>query len=59
MPLAAFVFSHLLSPSHTVYRVARRYMLIASLQFVLVTGAVGFLTTWWFVNKIFAAVKVD
>jgi transmembrane 9 superfamily protein 2/4 len=35
------------------------YMLIASLQFVLVTGTVGLLTSWWFVLKIFGAVKVD
>jgi len=35
------------------------YMLIASLLFVLVTGTVGFFAAWWFVCKIFAAVKVD
>ena len=35
------------------------YMLIASLLFVLITGTVGFFSAWWFVWKIFAAVKVD
>ena len=35
------------------------YMLIASLLFVLMTGTVGFFSSWWFVWKIFAAVKVD
>jgi transmembrane 9 superfamily protein 2/4 len=35
------------------------YMLIASLVFVLVTGTVGFLASFWFVWKIFEAVKVD
>ena len=35
------------------------YMFIASTLFVLVTGTVGFFASWWFVWKIFAAVKVD
>merc|ERR1719453_2092628 len=35
------------------------YMLISSLLFVLMTGTVGFFASWWFVWKIFAAVKVD
>jgi len=35
------------------------YMLIAALLFVLMTGTVGFFSSWWFVLKIFAAVKVD
>ena len=35
------------------------YMAIASMLFVLVTGTVGFFASWWFVWKIFAAVKVD
>jgi len=35
------------------------YMLIASLLFVLMTGTVGFFSAWWFVWKIFSAVKVD
>ena len=35
------------------------YMLIASVLFVLVTGTVGFFASWWFVWKIFSAVKVD
>ena len=35
------------------------YMTIVSLLFVLVTGTVGFMCSWWFVLKIFSAVKVD
>ena len=35
------------------------YMLIASLLFTVITGTVGFLSSWWFVWQIFAAVKVD
>ena len=35
------------------------YMLISSTLFVLVTGTIGFFASWWFVWKIFAAVKVD
>jgi len=35
------------------------YMLIAAVIFVLMTGTVGFMAAWWFVWKIFAAVKVD
>ena len=35
------------------------YMLMVSLLFVLGSGTVGFLATWWFVWKIFSAVKVD
>ena len=35
------------------------YMLIAAIIFVLMTGTVGFLSSWWFVQTIFGAVKVD
>jgi len=35
------------------------YMLIASMLFVLMTGTVGFYSSWWFVWQIFKAVKVD
>ena len=35
------------------------YMCIASFLFVLMTGTIGFFASWWFVWKIFAAVKVD
>ena len=35
------------------------YMLMVSLLFVLGSGTVGFLATWWFVWKIYGAVKVD
>ena len=35
------------------------YMMIAALLFVLMTGTVGFFSSWWFVRTIFAAVKVD
>ena len=35
------------------------YMMLASLLFVLMTGTVGFFSSWWFVWKIFSAVKVD
>ena len=35
------------------------YMTIMSLLFVLVTGTVGFLCSWWFIYQIYGAVKVD
>jgi len=35
------------------------YMFIASLLFSVTTGTIGFLASWWFVLKIYAAVKVD
>jgi len=35
------------------------YMCISSFLFVLMTGTIGFFASWWFVWKIFAAVKVD
>eukprot|EP00316_Scyphosphaera_apsteinii_P020015 CAMPEP_0119308604 /NCGR_PEP_ID=MMETSP1333-20130426/11553_1 /TAXON_ID=418940 /ORGANISM="Scyphosphaera apsteinii, Strain RCC1455" /LENGTH=629 /DNA_ID=CAMNT_0007312415 /DNA_START=21 /DNA_END=1910 /DNA_ORIENTATION=- len=35
------------------------YMAITSMLFCLITGTVGFLSSWWFVWKIYAAVKVD
>ncbi len=35
------------------------YMLIAAIIFSLMTGTVGFMAAWWFVWKIFSAVKVD
>jgi len=35
------------------------YMLIAAIIFALMTGTVGFMAAWWFVWKIFSAVKVD
>lgn len=35
------------------------YMFITSMMFSLVTGTVGFLASWWFVIKIYGAVKVD
>merc|ERR1719217_1753786 len=35
------------------------YMMMVSILFVLMTGTVGFFASWWFVWKIFAAVKVD
>ena len=35
------------------------YMFVASLLFALMTGTIGFLSCWWFVIKIFGAVKVD
>jgi transmembrane 9 superfamily member 2/4 len=34
-------------------------MLIAAIIFALMTGTVGFMAAWWFVWKIFSAVKVD
>ena len=35
------------------------YMTIGALLFAITTGTVGFLASWWFVLKIYAAVKVD
>lgn len=35
------------------------YMLLASILFSLVTGTIGFLASWFFVWKIYSAVKVD
>jgi len=35
------------------------YMFVASLMFTLVTGTVGFFSSWWFVLQIYGAVKVD
>jgi transmembrane 9 superfamily protein 2/4 len=35
------------------------YMFVASLGFLLVTGTVGFMSSWWFVLQIYGAVKVD
>lgn len=35
------------------------YMLVGSLVFALVTGTVGFYSSWQFVWTIYAAVKVD
>jgi len=35
------------------------YMTVASLMFCVATGTIGFFASWWFVLKIYAAVKVD
>jgi len=35
------------------------YMFVASMGFLLVTGTVGFMASWWFVLQIYGAVKVD
>jgi len=35
------------------------YMSMASITFVLLTGAIGFLSCLWFVRKIYGAIKVD
>jgi len=35
------------------------YMVIVSTLFCVTTGTVGFMASWWFVWKIYAAVKVD
>jgi transmembrane 9 superfamily protein 2/4 len=35
------------------------YMFVASMLFTLVTGTVGFFSSWWFVLQIYGAVKVD
>merc|ERR1719473_1751040 len=35
------------------------YMFVASMGFLLVTGTVGFMCSWWFVLQIYGAVKVD
>ena len=35
------------------------YMMIGSMLFCVTTGTVGFLSAWWFVIKIYSAVKVD
>ena len=34
-------------------------MFVASMGFLLVTGTVGFMCSWWFVLQIYGAVKVD
>ena len=54
-------------PPHTRAQMARAvagvlylgYMLLVSLAFFLVTGAVGFLACFWFVRTIYAAIKID
>ena len=35
------------------------YMLMISVTFSLLTGAVGFFSCLWFVKKIYGAIKVD
>jgi transmembrane 9 superfamily protein 2/4 len=35
------------------------YMLLTSLTFFLCTGTVGFVSTYWFVDKIYSSVKID
>ena len=35
------------------------YMFVASMLFTLVTGTVGYFSSWWFVIQIYGAVKVD
>ena len=35
------------------------YMMMVSLLFFLGAGTIGFLSSWWFVWKIYGAVKVD
>jgi len=35
------------------------YMFVASMGFLLVTGTVGYMCSWWFVLQIYGAVKVD
>jgi len=35
------------------------YMFVASMGFLLVTGTVGYMSSWWFVLQIYGAVKVD
>jgi hypothetical protein len=35
------------------------YMLMISLTFFLLTGSIGFFACFWFVRKIYGAIKVD
>lgn len=35
------------------------YMTVTSLIFCVATGTIGFFASWWFVLKIYSAVKVD
>ena len=35
------------------------YMALVAFTFFLVTGSIGFLSSLWFVRKIFASIKVD
>ena len=35
------------------------YMFIIALGFFLLTGAIGFFACFWFVRKIYGAIKVD
>jgi len=35
------------------------YMSVASLTFAILTGTMGFMSSWWFVWKIYGAIKVD
>ena len=35
------------------------YMMMVALLFFLGAGTIGFLSSWWFVWKIYGAVKVD
>lgn len=35
------------------------YMFIASLAFFLLTGTIGFFACFWFVRKIYGAIKID
>ncbi|CAM9713864.1 unnamed protein product [Phaeothamnion confervicola] len=35
------------------------YMAIVALTFFLLTGCIGFFSCFWFVRKIYAAIKVD
>ena len=35
------------------------YMILISLSFFLITGAIGFYACFWFVNKIYGSIKVD
>ena len=35
------------------------YMFIICLGFFLLTGTVGYYSSFWFVNKIYASIKVD
>ena len=35
------------------------YMFVAAIVFFLLTGAIGFYACYWFVWKIFSAIKID
>ena len=35
------------------------YMSMASITFFLLTGSIGFVSCFWFVRKIYGAIKVD